>query len=1001
MKRKKWIALALALLMMLSLAPAALASDLPFPAEWFTGFGGFSLRDMIDPNKSQIDLAGSSFQLENLIFFDDAVVGEDSNICLVETTMDAMILDETTLPEGLKAQVRKEKVRVPDGRDGVWVADEIRRERAGQPAPDEPEIDERDKDREAYYLYLTGKPEQAGEYLFVLWDGTIKLCSVTVLNERPEPTAAPAQQEQPTEQPAQQDPTVEETWVDPWTDPGTYTEQWTDTSIPAVLPQDTTPTDPPAPAFILPTPTVSVTGGTTVAQGESVVLEAQVSNDYNPAFQWYVWDDAGQSWQILNGQTGTQLRPDTSAAGTRAYLCQVTNSYNGQTTSAWSEYVTVTVEAAPTVPTPTVTGVTGSTTVEQGQTAVLEVHADNTYNASYQWYVNNAPISGANASQYQPDTSEPGTMTYICEVTNSYNGQTASAYSDPVTFTVEAAPTVPTPTVTGVTGSTKVEQGASAVLEVHATDTYNASYQWYENNTPISGANTSQYRPDTSEAGTQTFICQVTNSYNGQTASAYSDPVTFTVEAKPTLPTPTVSIAGVNKATVGDSVLLEARVSNGYNVSYQWFTSLGYYDAPIQSADATRSQFKPDTSKAGTWKYFCRITSSGYGETITVDSEPITFTVADRVVVTPTPTPKVNKTIRSVTVGKLPNKVDYNDGEAVDATGLQLRVLYTDGTTDMITDGFIVRTRTVNYNNTGLADITVNYRGYQTSYQVKVHSVAELVRGIGVLTMPNKSSYTVGEYLNTAGLSIRVYSTDGRYLDVSEGFECSPTYFSTPGNQTVTVNFMGKTCTFTVAVQQAKRVVGLTIQSLPANRSYTVGDTISTAGLVLQLQTTSGYETVTSGFTISPRVATTAGSQQITVNYEGMSTSFTVDVRSNIPYATPTPAPTPYGMTPTPMPYGVTPSPAPFGTVSPTPSGFPTPSASPNVSPTPTPIHTPTPARRNTGVSTAVKVLFAVAVVALGGLIGYVIYLRKTDDEEFIDEPSLSEKIHNLFNKKK
>ena len=988
MKRKKWIALALTLLMMLSLAPAALASDLPFPAEWFAGFGGFSLRDMIDPNKNQIDLAGSSFQLENLIFFDDAVVDEESEICLVETTKDAMILDETTLPEGLKAEVRREKVRVPDGRDGIWVADEIRREKAGQPAPDKPEIDERDKDRETYYLYLTGKPEQAGEYVFVLWDGTIKLCSVTVLNERPEPTAVPVQQEQPTEQqPVQQEPAVEESWIDDlWGNPDTVTETWVNPSQ-----QNTTPTDPPAPAFILPTPSVSVTGGATVAQGESVVLEAQVSNDYNPAFQWYVWDDAGQSWQILNGQTGTQLRPDTSAAGTRAYLCQVTNSYDGQTTSAWSEYVTVTVEAAPTVPTPTVTGVTGSTTVEQGQTAVLEVHADNTYNASYQWYVNNAPISGANASQYQPDTSAPGTQTYVCEVTNSYNGQTASAYSNPVTFTVEAAPTVPTPTVTGVTGSTKVEQGASAVLEVHATDTYNASYQWYENNTPISGANASQYRPDTSEAGTQTFVCEVTNTYNGQTASAYSDPVTFTVEEKPTLPTPTVSIAGVNQATVGDSVLLEARVSNGYNVSYQWFTSLGYYDAPIKSSDATRSQFKPDTSKAGTWNYFCRITSSGYGETITVDSEPITFTVADR----------VNKTIRSVTVGKLPNKVDYNDGEAVDATGLQLRVLYTDGSYETIAKDYVVTTRTVSYNNTGLADVTVNYKGYQTSYQVKVHSVAEQIRGIGVLTMPNKSSYTVGEYLNTAGLKIRVYSTDGRYLDVGEGFTCSPTYFSNPGNQTVTVSFMGKTCTFTVAVQQARRVVGLTIQSLPANRSYTVGDTISTAGLVLQLQTTSGYETVTSGFTISPRVATTAGSQQITVNYEGMSTSFTVDVRSNIPYATPTPMPTPYGMTPTPMPYGVTPSPAPFGTVSPTPSGFPTPSASPNVSPTPTPIHTPTPARRNTGVSTAVKVLFAVAVVALGGLIGYVIYLRKTDDEEFIDEPSLSEKIHNLFNKKK
>jgi hypothetical protein len=178
------------------------------------------------------------------------VVGEQSEICLAETTENGRILDENTLPAGLEAEVRREKVRVPDGRDGVWVADEIRRERAGQPAPDEPELDEADKDRETYYLYLTGKPKQAGEYLFVLWDGTIKLCSVTVLTERPEPTAAPVQPEQPTqsEQPAQQEPIVEETWVD-------------------FGQQDTTPTNPPAPAFILPDPSVSITGAATVQRG--------------------------------------------------------------------------------------------------------------------------------------------------------------------------------------------------------------------------------------------------------------------------------------------------------------------------------------------------------------------------------------------------------------------------------------------------------------------------------------------------------------------------------------------------------------------------------------------------------------------------------------------------------------------------------------------------------------------------------------------------------------
>lgn len=900
MKTKKWIALALTLLMLLSLAPAALAAESVL-GDVLADLGpGLSLRSMIDPNKGQIDLAGSSFQLENLVFFDDAVVGEQSNICLTETTENAMILDENALPEGLKYEVRREKVRVPDGRDGVWVADEIRRERAGQPAPDEPELDEADKDRETYYLYLTGKPKQAGEYLFVLWDGTIKLCSVTVLTERPEPTAAPAQPEQPTqsEQPAQQEPIVEETWVD-------FNQQ------------DTTPTNPPAPAFILPDPSVSITGAATVQQGESVRLEAVVTDAYNPSYQWFVWD--GQAWQTLSGETGSSYQPDTSSAGTWAYLCQVTNSYNGQTSNPSSEYVTV---------------------------------------------------------------------------------------------TVEAAPSVPVPNVGNITGSTKVEQGQNAVLEVHATDTYNASYQWYENNTPISGANASQYRPDTSSAGTQTYVCEVTNTYNGQSATAYSNPVTFTVEAKPTLPTPTVSIKGNTSVRTGERAVLEAEVSNAFNVSFQWYVGYGNYWAKIDDETGRSIRYSPDTNRAGTWTYYCEITSSGYGDSITVNSDPVTFTVADRVVVTPTPTPTPR--VSRIEVAKLPNKIDYNDGEAVDATGLQIRVYYVDNSSKVIDSGFVVSTQTVSYNNTGLADVNVYYRAnqntYQTSYQVKVHSIAEMIRGIGVLTMPNKSSYTVGEYLNTAGLTIRVYSTDGRYLDVGEGFTCSPTYFSNPGNQTVTVSFMGKTCTFTVAVQQARRVTGLSIQSLPANRSYTVGDTISTAGLVLQLQTTGGYETVTSGYTISPRVATTAGSQQITVNYEGMSTTYTIDVRSNIPYATPTPTPyygatTPSGAMPTPLPigttpapYGVSPSPAPFGTVSPSPTGFPVPSASV----APTPVHTPAPARRNTGVSTAVKVLFVVAVVALGGLIGYVLYLHKTggDEEDFVDEPRTSEKIRNIFKKK-
>ena len=924
MKGKKLFAAALALLMMLTLLPGAWAAEnLQFLTDEFAGLQGVSLRDMIDENKTTIEIAGSGFPLENVLFLEECLQGEELELCLCETNKDAVILDESGLPEGCRVELRQEKLRIPDTKDGLEVAEEIRLEKAGKtPEPKDTELNSADPEQEAYYLYLIGKPAKAGYSLFVIWDGKLRLCSVEVVTEKPVHEAEPA---------------VQQEWVEelynPQAEQGGDTipvQDWVDTSIPLQEPtpeptqepvQETwqeQPVNPPTPAFVLPTPSVSVTGAATVRQGESAVLEAQVSDGYNTSYQWFRWLDSESRWEPVSGAAESRYRPDTGAVGTSAYLCQVTN--------------------------------------------------------------------------------------------NGENNQTTSAYSEPVVVSVEAEPVqpaLPTPSVS-VAGSTKVTQGDSAVLEVSVTNAYNASYQWYENSVPISGATGSQYQPDTSKTGTQTYVCEVTSNAYGQTATAYSEPVTFTVEAKPTLPTPSVTITGGTSAYTGDRAVLEAKVNNAFNVSFQWYVGLGNYWTPIEDGTGNSAQYRPDTTRAGNYAYLCRVVSSGYGQTTYADSEPVVFTVTERNSgtsrpgFTPTPSytqnPGINtsKLISSVSVAKLPNKVDYYDGDAVDATGLQIRVRYTDGSYDVVNSGYVVTTTNVSYNNSGLADVYVNFRGYQTSFQVKVHSYSELIRSIGVLTMPNKTSYNVGETLNTNGLMIRVYSTDGRYLDVGEGFECSPTRLNTPGNQTVTVSFGGKTCTFTVAVQQQRQVYGLSVQNQPANRTYTVGDTINTAGLTLQLQTSNGTQTVTSGYTIAPRVATTAGTQQITVNYEGLSTTFTINVTDNIPRPTPTQTPLPFGVTPSPAPYGTTPSPAPFGTVSPSPAV--SPSGSP--APTRTPTYTPAPTRKNTGVSTLVKVLFVVAVLALGGLIGYVLYLRgQGDEEQDYSEPRFSEKIHKLFSK--
>ena len=457
-----------------------------------------------------------------------------------------------------------------------------------------------------------------------------------------------------------------------------------------------------------------------------------------------------------------------------------------------------------------------------------------------------------------------------------------------------------------------------------------------------------------------------------------------------TLSAPTVTIAGDTSCRPGERAILEARAS-GENLSYQWYRSLGAYSSPIEGA--TNSYYIPDTSQAGTYGYFCRVTSSGYGQQVYTDSEAVLFNVVER-------------QLSSVSIDTMPSKLSYTEGQALDTSGLRLLLRYNDGSAEYATSGFTAAPTTLS--TVGNVNVLVNYKGFNVGYTVSVISyqdaaqkILDSVRGIGVLTAPYKTNYKVGETLNTDGLSIRAYTSDGSYFDVDWGLNCSPTYFNGSGRQTVTVSFAGKTCTFSVNVEQDNRVTGLWVQNMPANRSYTVGDSISTSGLTLQVRTNSGTQTVTSGYSISPQVATTPGTQTITVSYGGASTSYTVNVReaqTTRPTATPYPyqttspyqTPSPYATT---SPYATpTPSPAFAAVTSPAPSATPTPSAQPS----------PVQVRKNTGVSSLVKILFVVAVVALAALIAYVLYLRKQsgDEEDYDREPRPSEKLHDLFSKK-
>lgn len=106
--------------------------------------------------------------------------------------------------------------------------------------------------------------------------------------------------------------------------------------------------------------------------------------------------------------------------------------------------------------------------------------------------------------------------------------------------------------------------------------------------------------------------------------------------------------------------------------------------------------------------------------------------------------------------------------------------------------------------------------------EVKVEEVTSTVEllSISVSSLPVKTTYNMGETLNTSGLVLTAYYSDGSSNSVTSGFLCSPTKLTTAGQQTITVTYQGKTTTFKVTVnpvQQQGKVHSVSVNDASVN----------------------------------------------------------------------------------------------------------------------------------------------------------------------------------------
>jgi len=161
---------------------------------------------------------------------------------------------------------------------------------------------------------------------------------------------------------------------------------------------------------------------------------------------------------------------------------------------------------------------------------------------------------------------------------------------------------------------------------------------------------------------------------------------------------------------------------------------------------------------------------------------------------------------------------------------------------------------------------------------------------ISISALPTKTTYSLGEMLNTTGLTLTAKYSDNSTKALSSGFSCSPSILNSVGTQTITVSYseggIVKTASFTVTVNPAPVLLeGIAITANQGKVVYTKGETLSLAGLTVTASYSDGSTKAVSGFTTSPAngaILNTTGMQIVTVSYaEGgivKTTNFAVTV---------------------------------------------------------------------------------------------------------------------------
>ena len=159
-------------------------------------------------------------------------------------------------------------------------------------------------------------------------------------------------------------------------------------------------------------------------------------------------------------------------------------------------------------------------------------------------------------------------------------------------------------------------------------------------------------------------------------------------------------------------------------------------------------------------------------------------------------------TLQSISVKTEPSKTTYNEGEAIDLSGLVLTAKYSDGREEDVD----MSSGKISLNSSATANsadntVTVAYEGKEASFGITVNKPSE--ETLTIKANPEKTVYTQGEKIDLTGGKLLLTLNSGDFIEIDmtdAEVKLKSSETADVSNASVTLEYKGKEVSFSITV---------------------------------------------------------------------------------------------------------------------------------------------------------------------------------------------------------